>query len=80
MGEISEKRAIEDVEYVEIADEDLDNVSFIFGSHQPGYNQTVLVPVHPSSYAIPLTNQFKIQIYEKKENATLSFLLYLKHI
>lgn len=80
IGESSEKLNIGDVQYANISEDDLNIASFIFGLDQPDYNRAVLVPVYPKPYTLSSKDYFRIQVFEKENEATVSYMLYLKHI
>jgi hypothetical protein len=66
---------LEEVLYAEIAGEDLDTVSAIFGGYSPDENRILLVPVHPQRFILPAKNYFDLFVYGTKNEIQRSISL-----
>jgi hypothetical protein len=66
---------MEDVQYAEIAGEDLNTVSVIFGGYSPNDNRIMLIPVHPQQFIMPFRNSFDMLLYDKNGNKQQSIRL-----
>jgi hypothetical protein len=56
---------LDDILYAEIAGDDLNVVSAIFGGYSPDDDQIVMVPVHPETFILPSRNTFHLMVCEK---------------
>lgn len=53
------------VAYAELASEDLNTVSQIFGGHSPKDDTILLVPVNPGECYMSKANGFRLRVYSK---------------
>jgi hypothetical protein len=63
------------VDYAEIASEDLNTVSLIFGGHSPQEDTILLVPVNPGECHMSKAKGFRVKVYSKETHTKRSLHL-----
>jgi hypothetical protein len=73
-GEINFKN----IEYADIASDDLFVVSAIFGAYSPNDKKMILAPVNPGTFILPWLNYFTLNVCESLNGKERHWLLLLE--
>lgn|GEM_PF-2263389 len=65
MSDHSRDLKFENIQYADIAGDDLFVVSAIFGAYSPNERKMILAPVNPGTFILPWLNYFTLDVCEK---------------